>query len=106
MIEQMKWEAAVSRIPVLTPKQQASELLTRYPDIGEQELNRLIEAYRNMSALDVALLLSDEVQGPKLTRFREENKKGVRTPLKQYAVLVGIAYGGLALIAWAMMVAW
>ena len=106
MLEKMRWEAATSRIPVVAPQQRASELLERYPDLSEHELDLLIDVYRNLSALDVALLLSDDDHGPKLTRFRAENRKRVKTPFGQYAILVAIAYAGLAVVIWAMMVAW
>ena len=82
--------------------QQFSELIVRYPNLSEIELARLINLYGHLSALDVALMISDEKFGPKIDRFFDENRSKIRTPFGQYAVLVAIAVAGFAIIAWAL----
>jgi hypothetical protein len=85
--------------------QQAAELIDRYPNLSEIELARLINLYRELSALDVALMISDDELGPRLGRFVQEHRSKVRTPFRQYAVLVAIAVAGIALLLWALLVA-
>jgi hypothetical protein len=87
-----------------TPAQQFTQLVSRYPDLGEIELARLINLYRELSALDWALMISDESLGPNVERFFAENRSKIKTPLRHYAVLVAIAVMGVAAIAWSTMV--
>ena len=85
--------------------QQFSALIDRYPDLREVELARLINLYRELSALDVALLISDERFSPKLDGFFADHRSKIRTPFRQYAVLVAIAAVGFLIIAWAVAIA-
>jgi hypothetical protein len=84
--------------------EQAAELLDRYPNVSETELALLINVYRQLSALDVALMISDETVGPKLDRFSKDQRTKIRTPLRQYAVLVAFAVLGIAVVALAMAI--
>ena len=88
--------------PASIALQQFSRLIDRYPNLSEAELARLINLYRELSALDVALMISDEKFGPRLDRFFGDHRSKIRTPFRQYAVLVGIAVAGFAIIAWAV----
>lgn len=81
---------------------EAARLLSRYPALSEIELARLINLYRRLPALDVALFLSDEILAPKIDQFSKDHRSKVRIPFRQYAVLVWIAVAGLALLAWAL----
>lgn len=80
--------------------EQAAELIGRYPRLSEIELARLINLYRQLSALDVALMVSDEQLAPRLDRFIGEHRSELRTPFRQYAILVAIAVVGFALATW------
>lgn len=80
--------------------EQAAELIGRYPKLSEIELARLINLYRQLSALDVALMIADEQLAPRLERFVGEHRSELRTPFRQYAVLVAIAVLGFVLMAW------
>jgi len=53
----------------------ASELIARYPHLSAVELTRLIDLYRELPALDVALMISDKALGPKLDRFFKDHGK-------------------------------
>jgi hypothetical protein len=86
------------------PLEQASELIARYPNLSEIELARLINLYRQMSALDVALMISDEKLGPRLDRFSSDHRSKIRTPLRQYAALAGYAVLAVGAVAWAAAV--
>lgn len=83
--------------------EQAAELIIRYPNLSEIELVRLINLYRTLSALDVALMISDERLAHQLDRFVGEHRAEVKTPFRQYAVLVVIAVVGIALTTWAAL---
>lgn len=85
--------------------QQSAELVDRYPNLSEIELARLINLYRELSALEVALLISEDELAPKLGRFVKDHRSEVRTPFRQYAVLVAIAVAGIALLVWALLFA-
>ena len=86
------------------PADEAAELIDRYPNLSEVELTRLIHVYSQLSALDLALMISDEKRGRKLDRFFEEHRSRIKTPFRQYAVLVAIAAVGLLVVIWSMMV--
>ena len=60
--------------------EEARELIGRYPNLSEIELARLINLYREFSALDVALIISDEQLGPKLDLFFADHRSKVRVP--------------------------
>jgi len=80
----------------------ASELLGRYPNLSETELALLINLYREFSALDMALMISDDTLGPKFDQFSSENRSRIHTPFRQYAALVGTGVLGIFAIAWAL----
>jgi len=80
----------------------ATELIDRYPNLSEVELARLINLFSELSALDVALMISDKNLGPNLDRFRADHQSQLMTPFRQYAVLVAIAVSGIFLIAWSV----
>ena len=84
------------------PLDKARELIGRYPNLSETELARLINLYRELSALDMALMLSDERIAPRLDRFSADHRSKIRTPFRHYAALVGYAVLGLGAVAWAV----
>jgi hypothetical protein len=83
---------------------QASELIERYPNLSEVELASLINAYRELSALDVALMISDEKLGRNMEQFYADHRPKLKTPFRQYAILVAIAVVGAAVALWSMSV--
>lgn len=83
---------------------QASELINRYPNLSEVELARLINVYRELSALEVALMISDEELGRKMDQFYADHRAKLKTPFRQYAILVVIAVVGAAVALWSMAV--
>ena len=84
------------------PVDEARELVRRYSNLSEIELARLINLYRELSALDMALMLSDEELAPSLDRFSADHRWKIRTPFRHYAALVGYAVVGIAVFAWAV----
>jgi len=87
--------------PAQRPVDEARELISRYPNLSETALARLINLYRGLSALDVALMLSDEKLASRMDRFSADNRSRIRTPFRQYAALVAYAFVGVAVITWA-----
>ena len=88
--------------PAQRPVDEFRQLMNRYPNLGEIGLARLINLYRELSALDIALLLSDENLAPKLDQFSADHRSKIRAPLRHYAALIGYALAGVVAIAWAM----
>ena len=82
-----------------------ASLISRYPNLSEYDLARLINSYRALSALDAALIISDENLGPKLDGFFKDHRSKIRTPFRQYAILVAIGVFGTAIIAGATLMA-
>lgn len=89
-----------AQAPASPALEQAAELIGRYPNLNEIELARLINLYRELSALDVALMISDELLAFKLERFVREHRSKVRPPFRHYAVFVAIAVAAVALVVW------
>lgn len=105
MFQSLSAKALVFEQPqpaVPRPVDEARELIRRYPNLSETALARLINLYRGLSALDVALMLSDEKLAPHLDRFSADNRSRVRKPFRQYAALMAYAVAGLAVLAWAV----
>lgn len=88
-----------------TQQEQVRMLVGRYPDLSETELARLIDLYRGFSALDTALILSDDALAPRLDRFTTEHRSRVRPPFRQFAGLLFYTVATLGILAWAISVA-
>jgi hypothetical protein len=80
-----------SPAPAQRAPDEARELIGRYPNLSEIELARLINLYRELSALD---------------RFSADHRSKVRTPFRHYAALVAYAVVGVAAVAWAISLSW
>jgi hypothetical protein len=98
-------QSSVGIAPATIVRQEAAELIDRYPNLSEIELARLVSLYRKFSALDAALIISDEQLGPKLDRFFADHRSKVRVPFRQYAGLIGYVVLTIAAVAWAVIVA-
>lgn len=90
-----------SQSPAPGSAEEVRELMSRYPSLSETELARLINLYRELSALDMALMLSDEQLVPSLDRFSADHRSRIKTPFRQYVALVGYVLIGVAALAWA-----
>jgi hypothetical protein len=85
-------------------REEAAGLIRRYPNLSEVELARLINLYRGFSALDMALIISNEELAPSLDRFTGDHRSKIRTPFRHYAALVGYAVVAVGAVAWAAAV--
>jgi hypothetical protein len=86
-------------------REDACGLIRRYPNLSEVELARLINLYRDFSALDMALVISNEELGENLDRFTADHRSKIRTPFRQYAALVAYAVVAVVALGWAAAVA-
>lgn len=82
-------------------RDEAAGLIRRYPNLSETELARLINLYREFSALDTALTLSDHELAPNLDRFSADHRSKIRTPFRQYAALILYLVLTIIALAWA-----
>ena len=85
--------------------EEAAELIARYPNLSEIELARLINLYRDFSALDSALIISDRSLGRRLDRFCADHRSKVRAPFRHYAALVLYGVLTISTVIWAWAVA-
>jgi hypothetical protein len=63
-------------------------LVARYPNLNPEETDRLIEIYRNLPMLQIALMASDEHLAPNLASFQRNHRGRIRTPFRQYSVFL------------------
>lgn len=71
-----------------------SSLLLRYPDLSENELSEMIEFYRTASALDTALIASNDKISAQAKQFcsdhRDALKRGLQAPLVLLIFILGM----------------
>lgn len=80
-------------------RQRMSSLLIRYPDVSDIELNEMISFFRSASALDTALLASNEDTAAKSKQFCNEQHDAIKRGLQAPLVLVIFILGTLAIAA-------
>lgn len=84
-------------------REQASDLLRRYPQISNEECEVLLQTLRQLSNVDIALMLSDSDISPKLKLFRSEHKHGTKIPFRDYAALIILGIIGLLLLIYEVL---
>lgn len=88
-----------SREPSDTARTVAA-LLNRYPDISEQELAALIEAFPYVPALDLGLMTADDRLSGKLEAFHRDHGDKLKTPLSSLVVFLAIPLTLAAGVLW------
>lgn len=82
----------------------AETLLSRYPNLSEEELATLINLFPYIRVLDLGLMTSDERLSGKLDAFHKDHGNKLKTPLSSLiaflAVPTIIVVGGL--LWWAL----
>ncbi len=78
------------------------ELLASYSSLTEEAQTELVSLYRQLTPVELALLASDVELGRTLARFQVEHRQHLKTPFQQYAVLVGIAAAGFAILIYVL----
>lgn len=89
--------------PAADPASEVASLISRYPNLSETELARLINLYRALPILDMALMMSDQSLAPKLDGFVNDHRRRLRAPVKEYAMLLIIGLAGIAVVLWAAL---
>ena len=80
-------------------RQQAADLLARYPQVSDAETNLILTFLRTGRPLDVGMLTADEKLKPQLDRFMLDHGKRLRVSFAEGAALVaGIV--GFLLLCW------
>ena len=79
-----------------------TQLLRRYPDLEPAETKRLVEGFRKLPILDVALMTADEQMRPRLDAFRRDYKRELRPPLWHYVLALALPSTLAATLAWGL----
>jgi hypothetical protein len=77
-------------------------LLWRYDRLRPHETERLLDAFKRLTALDVALMTSDEALRGRLDAFRRDHKSQLRPPLWHVALFLGTPVAMLAAVIWGL----
>jgi hypothetical protein len=87
--------------PVSPLANEVSELLRRYDRLSARESERLLEAFKALTILDLALMTSDEALRAALDAFREDHKRALRPPLLHYVWFLALPALLLVAAIWA-----
>jgi hypothetical protein len=79
------------------------EMLGIYSRLDDRGREDLIAEYRTLTAVETAILHSDEGLAENLKRFRTDHKKAFRVPFGQYAPLLAVGLLGLLVCIYAVM---
>lgn len=74
------------------------ELLRRYPDVADQQVDDMVSAYGELSILEVALLSADEAVTRRFEAFVRDNAGRLRKPWQQQVILAIAVIGPILLI--------
>ncbi len=74
-----------------------ADLLRRYPDVDAGETDTLLRFLKKGPPLEVALLTTDEELWPRLQRFRQDHRSKFSLGFKEYALVLLILMGLIAL---------
>jgi hypothetical protein len=69
----------------------AEALLSRYPNLSEQELATLINIFPHLRILDVGLMTADDQLSENLAAFRRDHGNKLKTPASSLIALAFLA---------------
>jgi hypothetical protein len=87
---------ADSKPPILT-REQASDLIARYPHVTDAETKLILTFLRKGRHLDLGILSADESLKPQLESFTADHAKHLRVGIGEASALVAAIAGFLAL---------
>lgn len=67
-----------------------AELIARYPNLSQSQIEQLIGVFPRLGALDLALMMSDDNLGPRLEAFCSAHRELISPSLADYAVIGAI----------------
>ena len=83
--------------------EEVHDLVSRFPHLSEEELNRLIDLYPRLPILEAGLLTADEHLAPKLDAFCEQHGHRIRMPLSHLSVIFAVPAFYLLVVAWLLL---
>jgi len=89
--------------PVVSASERTRALLSIYGGAGDPNLAELIDTFRLLSPVEIAMLQSDARIGAPLERFLRDNRRTLRTPFRQYAALFLLSVCGVLVCAYAAL---
>ena len=81
---------AIEAAPCVGAHERAAELISRYPDLSKSQTGDLVSLFPRLSALDLALMMSDDDLAPKLEAFYAAHRQEMSPSLTDYAVIGSI----------------
>jgi hypothetical protein len=78
------------------------DLLRRYPGLGHQEGERLLEAFKELPIFERALMTSDETLRAALDAFRRDHRRELQPPFWQPVLLLGMPVSMLIAVIWGL----
>jgi hypothetical protein len=78
-------------------RQQAADLLQRYPEVSDAETHQVLTFLRTGRHLDVGMLTADRKLKPKLDRFMDDHAHHLRVSFVETAALIAAIVAFLAL---------
>ena len=88
--------------PIRLNRNEARELLVRYPKVSNAEARLIVDFLRNGRHFDVGMLTADEKLKPQLDSFMADHKKELQLGIGEGATVVGAigAFLGLCWLLW------
>jgi hypothetical protein len=80
-------------------RQEAADLIARYPHVSESEAKLILTFLRNGRHLDVGMVTADESLKPQLDSFMADHAKHLRVGFGEGAAVVA-AISGFLLVCW------
>lgn len=90
------------RRPVSPLESEVADLLRRYPKLERGESERLLESFRALTILELALMTSDEKLRSALDAFRRDHKRQLRPPFWHPILFLGMPASMLVALLWGL----
>ena len=71
-------------------RDRVAQLLSRYPEVTDDDVVEIVEFLRTGRHLDIGLLTADDELRPKLDAFIEEHKGQLRVRLEELAAVIAL----------------
>ena len=91
--------------PIRLSREEARDLLVRYPRVSNAEARLILDFLRKGRHLDVGMLTAEEKLKPQLDRFMADHKKELRLGIGEGSAVVGAiaAFLGLCWVLWELV---
>jgi hypothetical protein len=83
--------------------EEAERLVQKYPNITDEEIDRLVAIFPKLPVLDVGLMTSDDSLASRLEAFHREHGRRIRMPLPHQLLFLSVAAVLVLIILWAML---